>query len=300
MRPLAISVLGLASFLLLGQAARAETLHKGDDLNGATLFRVQCAACHGIDGRGGGDLAAKLPKSVGNLRDPALLATHSNDDLKTEILKGVAAATPPMLMPASPWLTGLELEDILTFLRHDALNVADFFPTAQYFIAKSYTLDAKAQGRFQKLSGQSLPAGEGTLSVVTFYGEGNPKGPVFVPQDPVQLDKLSPKDRKGYLVFVDLPQGKGRATMGIAVGRDGDVMAVHSEAGLTNGALDKAYQGFVGQGNKVDPTSFKAPKGKAGPSPAESKAFDLAYARALEGIAAADAEEKDRHWADTN
>jgi hypothetical protein len=253
-----------------------------------------------VEGRGGGDLANKLPGPVGNLRDPAMLATRSNDDLKSEILKGVPAAKPPMLMPGSPWLNGLELEDLITFLRHDALNVSDFFPTAKYFIAKNYAFDPKALSRIQKLSGQSVASGENSMTVVTFYGDDNPKGPEFVPQDPVQLDKLSPKDRKGYVVFVDLPQGKGRVTTGMAVGRDGDVMAVHTEAGLRTPALDKDYQGYVGQGNKVDPSPFRLPKGKAGPSAVEAHAFDLAYARALEGINAADADEKDRHWADTN
>ena len=253
-----------------------------------------------MDGRGGGDLASKLPGPVGNLRDPAMLATRSNDDLKSEILKGVPSAKPPTLMPGSPWLNGLELEDLITFLRHDALDVTDFFPTAKYFIAKNYTFDSKALGRIQKLSGQSVPPGENSLTVVTFYGDDNPKGPEFVPQDPVQLDKLSPKDRKGYVVFADLPQGKGRATTGLSLGRDGDVIAVHTEAGLRTPALDKAYLGYVGQGNKVDPSAFRMPKGKAAPSAAEAHAFDLAYARALEGIAAADADEKDRHWADTN
>jgi len=139
---------------------------------------------------------------------------------------------------------------------------------------------------------------------VTFYGDGNDKGPVFVPQDPVQLDKLSPKDRKGYVVFVELPQGKGHSTMGIAMGRDGHIMAVHSEAGLTNAALDKDYQGFLGEGQKSEPETLKAVKGKgkgnSGPTAAEEKAFNLEYARAIAGVAMADAEEKDRHWADTN
>jgi hypothetical protein len=299
MRRLAIvAVLGLA------RTAWADPVLQGDLDNGASLFRVQCAACHGVDGHGDGDLASKLPVKVANLRDPALLATHSNDDLKAEILKGVPAAKPPNLMPASPWLNVLELEDLITFLRHDQLSVTDFFPKAQYFIAKAYTLDDKAQERVQKLAGQALGPGEAIVSVVTFYGEGNDKGPAFVPQDPVQLDKLSPKDRKGYVVFVELPQGKSHATMGIAMGRDGHIMAVHSEAGLTNAALDKDYQGFLGEGQKSEPEILKAVKGKGkgntGPTSAEEKAFNLEYARAIAGIAMADAEEKDRHWADQN
>src|SRR5581483_5187811 len=213
----------------------------------------------------------KLPRPVGNLRDPAFLAAHSNDDLKQEILKGVPSPTPPNVMPASPWLSGLQLDDIIAFLRHDALQVTDFFPHAQYFIAKSYPVDAKAQGRIQTLTGQSVPASETTVTVVTFYGDGSEKGPVFVPQDPVQLDKLSPKDRRGYLVFADLPQGKsGRVTTGIAMDRGGMILQVHSEGGLAAPALDKAYQGYLGQGQKHEEEVLKV-KGKRAPSPAEDK-----------------------------
>jgi mono/diheme cytochrome c family protein len=307
MRTIASAMLGIASMTLLGLAspARADAVLQGDLQNGASLFRVQCGTCHGVDGRGGGDLADKLSAPVGNLRDSAFLAAHSDDDLEAAILKGVPSGKPPMPMPASPWLTGLQLEDIIAFLRKDALKVSDFFPTAQYFIAKSYPLDAKAQERVKKQAGQSLSAAEASISVVTIYGEGNDKGPVFVPQDPVQLDKLSPKDRKGYVVFVDLPQGKGHTTMGIAMGRDGRVIAVRSEAGLTDPAQDKDYQAYVGQGDKGVPEPLKAAKAKgkgktAGPTAAEDRAFNLEYARASAGIALADAEEKDRHWADTN
>ncbi len=207
-------------------AARAEPVLSGDRDNGAAIFRVQCAACHGADARGGGELASKLPVAVGNLRDPALLATRSNDDLKNVILKGIPAATPPMLMPGSPWLNGSSrgshhVPAPRRPQRHRLL------PHRAVFHRQDLHPGRQGPGAHPEAgSGHPVrPGGSDDDSVVTFYGEGNPKGPEFVPQDPVQLDKLSPKERKGYLVFVDLPQGKSRATTGIALGRDGQVHA---------------------------------------------------------------------------
>lgn len=290
----------VALLVLLASSAHAETAVVGDRENGAALFRVQCAACHGVDGRGGGPLAAKLPLPVGSLRDPAFLATRSDDDLKGEILKGVQHKSGASAMPGAPWLTALELADLLAFLRQGELRVADFFPQARFLTAKSYPLDKGAQARVQKLLGHGLSAGEARITVVTLYGDGHPGGPEVVPDDPVALDKLDPKDGKGYLVFGELPRGKVRVTYGLALSRQGAVLKAASEAGLSTPAIDKPYQAFVGLGDKAIPGLPKVKaKGKGAPDAAEVKAFDDLYARALEGVALADHEEKDRHWADT-
>ena len=273
----------LGSMLLWGlsMAALAETTVVGDRENGASLFRVQCAACHGVEGRGGGPLASKLPLPVGNLRDSAYLATRSDDDLRTAILKGVKPKEGVAIMPAAPWLTSMELADVIAFLRHGELRVADFFPQGQFLIAKTYPFDKSTQDRLQKLVGHSLGAGETRITVVSIYGDGHPGGPDAVPDDPVQLDKLEPKDCKGYLVFVELPQGKARALYGLSLDREGAVRKVESASGSQKAALDTTYQAFLGLGDKKNPGALKV------------------KARALVGIGLADREEKDRHWADT-
>ncbi len=280
--------------------ALAELPTVGDRDNGERLFRVQCAACHGADGRGGGVLAGRLPSPVGNVRDAAFLATQSDESLRALILKGDAQKAGASAMPGAPWLSSLEVADVIAFLRHGALRVTDFFPQARFLTAKTYPLDKGTQDRLQKLLGRALGAGETHVTVVTLYGDGHPGGPEVVPDDPVQLDKLEPKDRKGYLVFGELPQGKGRAVFGIALDREGAVKKVQSVAGLQAPAQDKPYEAFVGLGDKKAPAALKPKaKGKAAPTAPELKAFNDAYLRGLEGVGFADREEKDRHWADT-
>jgi hypothetical protein len=293
-------LLGSVLVLCLSSVALAETTVKGDRENGATLFRVQCAACHGVDGQGGGPMASKLPLPVGNLRGSAFLATRSDDDLRAAILKGIKPKEGVAIMPAAPWLNSLELADIIAFLRHGELRVADFFPEGQFLIAKNYPFDKSEQDRLQKLVGHSLSAAETRITVVSIYGDGHPGGPDAVPDDPVQLDKLAPNDCKGYLVFAELPQDRSRALYGIALDREGAVRKVQSASGLQNAALDKPYQAFLGLGDKKAPARLKVKaKGRGAPTAAEIKAFNDAYARALVGIGLADRDEKDRHWADT-
>lgn len=287
------------SLLCLGSVvARGESPLQGDRENGAALFRVQCAACHGLDARGGGPLASRLSTAVGNLRHPAFLATRSEDDLRTAILKGVQRNGRPTAMPAAPWLSSLDLADLIVFLREGELRVADFFPQAQFLTAKTYPLDKGAQDRIAHLTGHALAAGAASVTLITVYGSGHGGGPEVVPQDPVALDKLDPKDGKGYLVFADLPEGKGRAVAGVALNRDGAVLAVRTTAGLQTPSLDKSYQSFAGEGKKGPPGLLK-PKGKGSATLAETQAFNELFVRAIEAIDVADREEKDRHWADT-
>jgi hypothetical protein len=195
-------------------------------------------------------------------------------------------------------ITSLAALLLVAFLRQDRLKVADFFPTARYFTAKSYPLDKNAKERLTALFGRPLSAAESRITVVTAYGKraaNDAAGPELVPQDPVSLDKLSPKEKIGYLVFVDLPtQGSEMMSYGVALGKDGSVTRVASETGLTKPAFDAAYQGFVGQGQKGQPGSLKPGKAPA----ASAQAFKNAYARILESIGLFDKEERDRHWAD--
>ena len=281
--------------LVLASSALAETTFTGDRENGAALFRVQCGACHGVDGFGAGPLAAALPTQVGNLRDPAFLATRSDDDLRAAMLKGIQRDGKRTAMPAAPWLSSLEMLDLITFLREGELKVSDFYPTAKYFFAKTYPLNADAQGRLQKLFGRPLSVGDKSVTVVTVYGDGTEGGPTVIPDDPVQLDKLNPRDAQGYVVFADLPHGKGHGMTGIALSRAGQIKQIKSVGGL-KAADDKEYQAFVGLGSKTENAALK-PKGKT--SPASLKAFNEAYVRGREGVWVADREEKDRHWADT-
>src|SRR6185436_18459350 len=63
----------------------------GDVKHGWELFREHCTVCHGASRRGTGVYRSKLPVPPADLRDPLLLASHSDDQLAHSILEGVAA-----------------------------------------------------------------------------------------------------------------------------------------------------------------------------------------------------------------
>lgn len=55
----------LLAFIMTAAAA---TTHAADEPDGAALYRNHCAACHGVDGEGGGPVAAVMNVTVPNLR----------------------------------------------------------------------------------------------------------------------------------------------------------------------------------------------------------------------------------------
>lgn len=273
-------------------SALAEAPIQGDAANGAALFKVSCASCHGAAGRG----SAGVP----SLRDPAFLAAHSDEELALAIVKGAPSTGSSGAMPSFPRFPELDRWDLLAYLRQGEPRVADYFPNAALFTAQDYKLDKYARLRATEALGRPLTAAEGALTVVTFYGQGNGgAGPRFVEQDPVSLDKLKPKEGVGYLVFVELPRGDGHgtATYGLALDREGKLLAIASYAGLVHPAFDRAYQPYVGMGHKGKDAALKPAKGRAPPARL-AIAFNRAFVRALEAVTMADKDERDRHWAD--
>ncbi len=276
--------------LLLAVPTRAEPPLLGDIGHGRALFAAYCASCHGTDGRAQGDLPGHPPVRPVSLRSSALLAIRSDDQLMASILHGT-----PKGMPAYPRFPALDLWDVVAFLRQGELRVTDFFPEAAFFTGKAYPLDDDAKQRIADALGEDPSAAAATLTVLGFYGHSE-MGPQAVAQDPVSLDRLKPRDKIGYLVFVDLPKGSGSATYGIALGRDGRILKIASEEGLATPSSDRAYQPFVGLGHKGKDVLLH-PKGKRVP-PRLEKAFGRAFVRVLEALTMYDKEERDRHWAD--
>jgi mono/diheme cytochrome c family protein len=290
--------------LLLAMTARAQAPRLGDLDNGALLIRVHCAACHGLDMRGGGELASHLPVRVFDLRDPAYLSTRSDLALAAEITKGGAKDKAGIkLMPAFPMLTNLDLWDIVAYLRNGQLNVADFFPSARFFTSKKYVFDANAVSRLEKQFGHTLPARDKEITLVAVFGQATgTSGPEALPADPINLDRLLPKEKVGYMVFAELPIGNKLVTTGIAIAKDGKVLKVASVVPGSDHLVD-GYQNFIGQGAKgqtdlLKPASAAKTKGKPLATVTTDRAFQEAYARALEAITMWDREERERHWAD--
>jgi Cytochrome C oxidase, cbb3-type, subunit III len=289
MRTLAILSLAMVSAAAL--PARGDPALLGDPAHGAALFRSYCAGCHGADGRAQGELSAHPAQRPESLRAASVLATNTDAELIDFIVKG-----DPGGMPSFPHFPALDSWDVIAFLRQGEIRITDFFPSAAFFTAKAYTLDPDAKKRVADAIGHDLSGAEATMPVMTFYGHADgAAGPQRVGDDPADLDKLKPKDKDGYLLFLELPRGdgKGETSYGVSLAKDGHILRIASPAGV-----DKAYLPFVGLGHKGQDILLK-PKGKKIP-PRIEEAFGPAFVRALEAVTMFDKDERDRHWADTN
>jgi hypothetical protein len=153
---------------------------------------------------------------------------------------------------------------------------------------KTYSISGPAQVRAEALTGDDLKAEEKSLSVFSVYGGEPPAtGPRLVPQDPVALDELQPKNKRGYVVFGWL----GGAPVAMALAPDFSVVRLVS----SNPAVAKAAPAVVGKGGKA-PGARKPFVSKAAPDAARS--LTRLYARAAEVASMAAREEADRHLFD--
>jgi high-affinity iron transporter len=89
-----------------------------DAAHGEGLYGQSCASCHGMNGRGDGDLArelSKLPPAIGTF---AWQAQRSDSEMAVVIRNGV----PGSPMPAMRFITPTEEQEIVAYLRSVALR----------------------------------------------------------------------------------------------------------------------------------------------------------------------------------
>lgn len=266
--------------MLLSTGAWAEALLPGDARNGHKLYRAECIGCHGAAGE-----PTQTGRSLGApmLKDPALISSRSDDQLLALLLQG----TPKHPAPGAS-LSLLDAADIVAYLRSGLASITDLFPDAAAYTAKPYTLLGPALVRAEALVGEELRPDEKTLTVFSVYtGETPPTGPRLVPQDPVALDELSPKAKRGYVVFGWLQGGP----VAMALGPDLAVARLLSP----NAQVMKAAPAVVGKGGRA-PGQRKPFVSKAAPETA--RALTRLYARAAEAASMAAKEEADRHLFD--
>ena len=266
-------------WLAAASASAADALLPGDASNARKLDRMYCAACHGA-----GEPTA-VGKSLGapGLRDPALIASRSEDQLITLFLKG----TPKHPAPGTA-LTLLDAADLVAFLRAGLPAIADLFPDAAAYTARTYTLQGPALNRAETLAGEELKPGERGLMVFSVYsGEPPATGPRLVPQDPVALDELSPRAKRGYAVFGWL----SGAPVAMALAPDFSVARLFSP----NPQIAKAAPAVVGKGARGSGPRKPFVSRSA---PEAARALTRLYARASEAAALAAREETDRHLFD--
>ncbi|HUJ28925.1 MAG TPA: cytochrome c [Myxococcales bacterium] len=265
---------------LMALLLAAEPLLAGDARNARNLYRLHCIACHGEAGEPtdvGKPLGAPL------LKDPTLISGRSDDQLMALLLEGT-----PAHPAAGTVLSLLDAADLVAYLRAGLPSIADLFPDAAAYTVKTYTLQGPALTRAEALVDGELQPDERSLTVFSVYGgEQPPAGPRLVPQDPVQLDGLSPQSRRGYVVFGWL----GGAPVAMALSPDFAVARLLSP----NAAVARAAPAVVGKGSR-EAGRRKPFVSKAAPDAA--RALTRLYARASEAAAMAAKEEADRHLFD--
>ncbi len=287
-------LVGAAGLALCAAPVRAaDPLLMGDRANAGTLWRLHCTGCHG-DASAWAD-PTPLGKQLGarRLRDAALLASRSDDDLIATLLKGGPGPGSPALVFLSP----LDAADLVAWLRTGLPRVEDLFEGASAYHVKKYPLTGPGLARAEALSGVELDASEKALdvfTVYTVYGASGPAlGPKLVPQEPVALDTLSLKDRRGWVVYGELKSAKGESLpVALALAGDFSVARLQGAPGLD---LSKVAPAVIGKGGR-EPGKRKAFVSKAAPE--QAAALTRLYARAVEAAAAAFKEEADRHLFD--
>jgi mono/diheme cytochrome c family protein len=275
----------------------------GDLRQGARLYRLHCAHCHGVDRNGKGYLARTLKDPAPrNLRDPSFLLRRSDEDLLTVITQGGGAVAAHFTMPNfGGQLEVLDAWDLIAVLRQDQPRLSEYFPDASRYVAKGYLLKQEAVVRLQAAFGE-LSEGEREITVIAIYGGDPvpPGGPERVPHEPRALATLNPKKKLGYMAFaeVQVPGAGRRSWTAFALSPAGEIrklapLDIPDDKARTK--AQAALAGFEGQGGKPAGVTAAYPqlvsKADGAPSPKE---LGRAYARALEGILQYEHDEKDR------
>lgn len=93
-------------------------VEKGDAIKGKALYEKNCAACHGISGKGDGPAAASMSPKPKNLRDKEYVQALSDSYLLEIVTYGGASVDKSALMPG--WgnvLSQQEIIDIISYVR---------------------------------------------------------------------------------------------------------------------------------------------------------------------------------------
>jgi mono/diheme cytochrome c family protein len=325
---------------IMSALAAGATPILGDPGNGARLYREYCVGCHGAGGRGDGYLSKHLTPPPADLRSPALQFSRTNDALFDTINQGGAASKHSFLMPSfNRALGALDVWDLVALLRQRQLSVDDSFPDAMRYAVKRYAIDDDGAKRLHGVLGNDLSPDERQVDIASVFGTGrSPLTPaVYVPQEPVALDSLKPKEKVGYVALFEVPASEvfppassAKATkkkakgsdssetaaapgsapfawnwpsvpLAIALDRDGVLKSISVGGDVAERARAAAVlSAFSGQGGKRSDKrpEYKALRGPKG-GDAVAKLINRLYYRGLEAAIMFDKEEAERHWADS-
>lgn len=101
---------------------------------GSDLYKINCVACHGLDGRGKGPQAGTLDPPPRDHTVREYMDRLSDTDIATSIVAGGAEKGFPN-MPASPHIRGDDLAALVAFVRtlsrgEDGVPEVEFVPPA--------------------------------------------------------------------------------------------------------------------------------------------------------------------------
>ena len=91
---------------------------RGDATEGAVLYGLYCATCHGAEGRGDGAAAAGLDPKPADHTDPAYMGQLSDAYLYTVISKGgIGVGKSPLMAPWGSVINDQGIRDLIAHVR---------------------------------------------------------------------------------------------------------------------------------------------------------------------------------------
>jgi mono/diheme cytochrome c family protein len=284
-----LTFLGAVSLSLSARAV--EPRLAGDVTNGAKLYKLHCAACHGPTGGGDGPLARPMHPSPGRARDAGVLLSRGDDGL-------VAKLTGQL--EKGGWyhgrgLTELDARDIVAWIGQPVPALADFFPAAGAYVSREETIDADGLDRIEKALGDALDDDEAKLLLFTLLKPeaGQSAGElVKLGSDGAGLVQATPKRRIGWLAFLPVTVGGEKLDLGLSVDRNHKVKKVlvlatgDEKRDASRRKWQAAFDGYVGLGRE-------ALLGRKGPKDVQD-AMSKAYLRLFEAAAMYQKDERDR------
>lgn len=304
-----LTVLPAAAFLLASSALASDGPRDGDPVNGAKLFQLHCAECHGPAGVGDGPLASKLDPRPANLKDGGLLWALTDSGVLDVIATGGAAKGKSAHMPSHAGsLTNLEMRDIVVWLKKGVPPLSQFFPQASRYIAHEHTIDEFGAERAKDALKRELTEDERTHMVFTLFtpesGPKPPGEPVRVAETPAALYSAKPKQKVGFVVYMPLRiEGQTvRAALALDRGmRLTHVVTVPSADPAVERVrrrYEKTLSAFAGSGGRVEKKPVRPyTRGVTASAPLLSE-MNRAYVVVLEATAMYEKEERERFWAD--
>lgn len=296
----------------LALAAPADLPVAGDLVNGAKLYRLHCAACHGAGGTGDGVLAPGLDPKPGAVRDGALLFAKSAEELLATTLGQNGPKGLPNMHGRG--LTALDARDLLAWVRSTVPSIQDIFPGASDYIAHAQSIDNFGAERAEKALGYALSAEDRAIMIFAAFKPADPAEgekpkahvgpPRLLPEDPAQLYEAKPKRKIGLIGYVPLTLDGGSFQVALAFNRMmrlvdvRTVVAGDDKSEALRLKYDKLLRSYIGAGGREEKRPVE-PQDKGMKAPKDVQAAMLkAYQRVYEGSAMYDKEEKDRFWAD--